>query len=482
MRPTRRDILRGIGAAGVTLTFSGYASASDGRAQYIVTADENGVRRRIEDAGFEVRQALADGGVLVATGSEGSEADLRGVNGVQSAVRDVRLELERPEVEEPADEDELDTPDLYDIQWDKQVTESLEANRVATGDGAQIAVIDTGVDYLHPDLMPNLDTDAGRLFREGEVFEGEMKDIVVGRPTEDEDLLFDIDFVEQHVADDVEGHGTHVAGIAAASADEGAALEDEDVPGTGVAGTAPDADVISHRVFWWVEDEDVPEGWSPTTTTGDVLAGIDYAAAQGYDAANLSLGTAPLPPEVNAEPFIRAYRRVIQSAVQRGTVVCASAGNAETNLQQGGLFSLPNSVQGAMSVSATAPNDELAFYSNFGTNEIDVGAPGGGYETPEKTLDPEADVEWPFPLNLVFSTTSPRVEGAPYGWKAGTSMAAPQVAGTVALVRELDAEMGSRQVESAIKAGAEGANGRSDPELGAGRLNALNTAAALDSS
>lgn len=474
MKPTRRDILKGIGAVGATLTFTGHASASDGRAQYILTTNGNGVRRRIESAGFEVRQELADGGVLIAFGPESSEADLRGVNGVQSTVRDVRLALERPAVEELAGEEELEAPTFYEeFLWDKQVTESLEANQIATGEGAQIAVIDTGVDYLHPDLLPNLDTDAGRLFREGEVFDGEMDDIVVGRPTEDEDLLFEIEFVEQHVADDVQGHGTHVAGIAAASADEGAI-------GTGVAGTAPDADVISHRVFWWVEDDDVPEGWSPTTTTGDVLAAIDYAAAQGYDAANLSLGTAPLPPEVNRESFVRAYRQVIQSAVQRGTVVCASAGNAETNLQQGGLFSLPNSVQGAMSVSATAPNDELAFYSNFGTNEIDVGAPGGGYETLEKTLDPEADVEWPFPLNLVYSTTSPRVEGVPYGWKAGTSMAAPQVAGTVALIRELDGKMGSREVEQAIKRGTEGENGRGDPELGAGRINALNTVESID--
>ena len=469
MKPTRRDILKGIGAVGATLTFTGHASASDGRAQYILTTNGNGVRRRIESAGFEVRQELADGGVLIAFGPESSEADLRGVNGVQRAIRDVRFRLERPAVEELAGEDELDAPDHYDIQWDKQVTDSLEANQIATGEGAQIAVIDTGIDYEHPDLTPNLDTDAGRLFREGDVRSGTGEVVVPDDYSEPTELKK----AEFHVADEQQGHGTHVAGIAAAA-------------GAGVLGTAPDADLAAYRVFWWdlveeeTDDGDVIEVPANVTTTGDVLAAIDYAAAQGYDAANLSLGTAPLPPEANRESFVRAYRQVIQSAVQRGTVVCASAGNAETNLQQGGLFSLPNSVQGAVSVSATAPNDELAFYSNFGTNEIDVGAPGGGYETQEKTLDPEADVEWPFPLNLVYSTTSPRVEGAPYGWKAGTSMAAPQVAGTVALVRELDAEMGSRAVEQAIKDGAEGANGRSDPNLGAGRINALNTVESID--
>ena len=238
-------------------------------------------------------------------------------------------------------------------------------------------------------------------------------------------------------------------------------------------------------MFWWIKvgtDEDpVDERWAPTTTTADILTAIDYAASEGYDAANLSLGTPPLPPQVNSAPIVKGYRKVIQSAVSRGTLVAASAGNADTDLQRGGTFTLPNSVEGAMSISATGPNDKRAFYSNFGTNEIDVGAPGGGYETLEKTLATEG-VEWPLPFNLVYSTLSPRVEGAAYGWKAGTSMAAPQVAGLAALVRELDPNASARKVESEIKLGAEGSAGRSSPDLGAGRINALNTVERVDSS
>lgn len=479
----RRGLLKGLGVAGVSLTFAGLASANSGDAQYVLLVNGN-ARRRLEQEGFRVRQELADGGVLVVHGPE--DADPSSVRGVSEAYRDVRLELERPAESSIADESELEPPTFYhDFLWDKQVTETLEANQYATGDGSAVAVIDTGCDYEHPDLEPNLDTEAGRLFREGAIEDGVEDGIPVARPVDedeyggDEDVpAFEIDEVEQHVADDVQGHGTHVGGIATASADDGAI-------GTGVTGTAPDASLVSLRVFWWAEvddDADRPdERWALFTTTGDILTAIDYAGEQGYDAANLSLGTMPLPPQVNAAGIKAVYERVIQRATQRGTLVVASAGNSDANLQQGGYFTLPNSIAGAISVSASAPNDERAFYSNFGTNEIDVGAPGGGYETLEKTLEGDPDVvDWPFPFNLVFSTTSPRVEGASYGWKAGTSMAAPQVAGLAALVRELDADANGKRVESAVKHGAEGATGRSDPDFGAGRINALNTVEWID--
>lgn len=464
----RRRFLSGLAAAGASLSFAGFASAG-GASQYIAVG---GTQRRFERAGFRVHQVLAEGSVFVLSGPSEALSDLRDIGGVRAAERNVRFRLERPRFQEPAKASDVERTAFYeDYLWDKQVTQSVAANQIATGEGSKIAIIDTGSDYKHPDLTPNLDADGGRRFKNGSIDMGYEDDIVVGRPAPaGSDLAFDIDFVRQHVADDVQGHGTHVAGIAGASDTRGAI-------GTGVLGTAPRVDFAPFRVFWWIktgEDSDpVDERWEPTTTTADILTAIDYAAANDYDAVNLSLGTPPLPPQVNSDPAVRAYKQVIQSAVSRGTVVVASAGNARTDLQRGGVFSLPNSVEGAMSVSATAPNDALALYSNFGTSEVDVGAPGGGYETLEKTLS--TDTEWPFPLNLVFSTISPRVEGAAYGWKAGTSMAAPQVAGLAALVRQLAPDANARKIESSIKLGAEGANGRSNPELGAGRINALET-------
>ncbi|WP_418285396.1 S8 family peptidase [Halorubrum sp. DTA46] len=487
----------------------------------------NGVSRRLERDGFSVTRELAGGDVLIVSGPADSVDDLTGVRGVEGAVRDVQFQLEESAETEIPDEEGGESggveSDWYENLWDKQNSDAVAANDIATGEGTQIGIIDTGVDYAHPDLTPNLDADAGRLFREGETRSGVEEDLVVNNPDPDEQ----IQRVKQHVASDVNGHGTHVAGIAAADPESGVGGPF----GSGVQGVAPDADLISYRVFWWEDfsDEDEDPDWGPTTTTGDVLAAIDFGAEEGLDAVNLSLGTPPFPPRVHQDEVLRtirlAYETVVRSAVNRGTVVVASAGNANTDLQRRGVFSLPNSTKGAMSISALAPNDERAFFSNFGTNEIDVGAGGGGYETNLKTFygirewvftgaplrrsdhpleegdegelwldedgnvvfDPEEVAEviefespaWPYPFNLVFSTTSPLNEGAPYGWKAGTSMSAPNTAGLVALVRELRPDASPNQVESAIKKGAEGGNGRSDPALGTGSINALNTVEAL---
>ena len=526
MNLERRSLLKGIGAAGVSLAFAGHASAADGETRYIVVGGGNGVARRLDRDGFSVTRELAGGDVLIVSGPADSINDLNGVRGVEGAVRDARFRLEEPAETELPDAENGDSggveSDWYENLWDKQNSEAVAANDIATGEGTQIGIIDTGIDYAHPDLTPNLDGDAGRLFREGDIRSGVEGDIVVNNPGDGQ-----IQRVEQDVASDVNGHGTHVAGIAAADPESGVG----EPFGSGVQGVAPDADLISYRVFWWEDFSDDAEDpdWGATTTTADILTSIDFGAEQGLDAVNLSLGTPPFPPRVHQEEELRntrlAYERTVRSAVNRGTVVVASAGNADTDLQQRGLFSLPNSTKGAMSISALAPNDERAFFSNFGTDEIDVGAGGGGYETNLKTLygfrewifagsplrrsehpleegdegelwldedgnlvfDPDEVDEviefespaWPYPFNLVFSTTSPLNEGSPYGWKAGTSMSAPNTAGLVALVKELEPDAGPKQVESAIKKGAEGGSGRSDPVLGAGRINVLNTVEAL---
>lgn len=483
MNVNRRSVLSGIGAAGVSLTFAGYAGAAgSGEAQFVVVADETDAASRIESEGFEIRRELAGGDVLQVVGPESERESLEAVGGVAEVAKNARFGLEGPELEENLGEDGFESPPLWENQWDKHVTDCERAHELATGEGATVAILDTGIDPDHPDLRSNVNEELSALFSSG-------------NPIDPDDNPWDR-----------YGHGTHVAGTVAATGD------------IGVLGTAPEAELVSLKVFW---HEEMDGEVVLTTTTADILAAITAAAEIGADAANMSLGTPPLPPEYNRHGTRVAYERVVQHATRNGTVVVASAGNSAANLQQGGYFTTPNSTAGALSVSATGPNDELVYFSNYGTNEIDVGAPGGTYETSLKSLfgitewylaeqpsrrsehpldegddgelwlNEDGDVvfdrdeaerviefespAWPYPFNLVFSTVP---DG--YAWYAGTSMAAPQVAGTVALVRSLAPDTNAKQVEQAIKQGCEGANGQSDPDTGAGRLNARNACEQVD--
>lgn len=448
---SRRSALKGIAAGTLSLTFAGIASAGD-KTRYIVAGRGKRLAGRIEKAGFDIVNELADGDVLIVTGPEASLGELEDVRGVSKVIPDFKIELEEPVQEEPLEDADTDSePAFWNLQWDKHVTDVDDAHDIATGDGSTIAILDTGIDHTHPDLS-NVNEDLSVA-----VYGGELHD---------------------HTGD-FYGHGTHVAGIAAATGE------------VGVIGTAPDAELVSVRVFT-TEDEEQDSFWS------DLLLAIEYAADEAEaDSANMSIGTInTLDGPVNAGGIRGVTEPVMQYATRQGTLVVGSAGNHGTSLQEGGLWTLPNSLAGVMSTSATGPNDKLVFYSNWGTNEIDIGAPGGGYETLAKTLTADWDgdgdceypkdvdddgedeyldhpcVEWPFPTNLVLSTVPPELYGASYAYFAGTSMAAPQVAGTAALVREEDPNASAKQVEKAIKQGADLVTGRDDPDLGAGRLNA----------
>ncbi|WP_265111782.1 S8 family peptidase [Halosolutus halophilus] len=438
----RRTVLKGIGAGGITLSFAGLASA-DGEQRYLVRGS-TGIERQVRRRGFSVEHSLADGSVLVVTGDQEASDDLEGIDDVSIAVPDFEFELEGPELSASADVDVGDDdsgsgngkakgqddgsdaetdedgwPALFDYQWDKRVTAADEAHGWASGDGRRLAIIDTGIDHTHQDLG-NVNTDASASIIDGEI----------GAHTGDASY-----------------HGTHVAGITAATG------------AVGVIGTAPDAELVSVRVF----------GEEGGATFTDILLAMEYAADVGADAANMSIGTPPIPPQGNAEQYRGVMEPIAQYVTSQGTLLVGSAGNSDANLQQGGFFTLPNSLSGVTSISATGPNDERTFYSNYGTNEIDVGAPGGGYETLEKSLsEDENAVEWPYPTNLVLST----IPGDSYDWLAGTSMAAPQVTGTAGLVRDRYPDTTAKQVEKYIKQGADLVSGDSDPDLGAGRLNA----------
>jgi subtilisin family serine protease len=428
---SRRGVLRGIGAVGVGLTFAGSASAGGG-GTYIVSTGGNGARNNLEEAGFTITNELASGSVLIVSGPENAE-DEANVGGVSAVTPNFEVDIAEPVETEPQTTDDAE---YTEKQWDKEVTDTFEAHDYATGEGSRIVIADTGVDGTHPDLEANFNEDLSVSVVDG------------GN-------------IAPHEGDP-NGHGTHVAGIAAATGAEG------------VTGTAPDAEIVSVRVLG-------PD----SSSFADILVGAEYSASIGADVANYSLGAVPQPAEANSEGLRVAVQQVMQDVARRGTLSTTSAGNDALNLQQGqsgweiidedgnvvdviydNWHYLPGTVQGAVTVSATGPDDGLSSYSNYGTNAIEIGAPGGGRANPEENEEED----------LVLST----VPGDGYAWFAGTSMAAPQVAGLIALVRELEPEMNANQVENNIAHGAELVNGRSSPEFGAGRINVLNTVQRVD--
>jgi subtilisin family serine protease len=216
---------------------------------------------------------------------------------------------------------------LRSRQWNLDRIEADGARPVTTGEGATVAVIDTGAAFGHPDLQ-------GRL--------------VAGH-----------DFVDgDDVPADGEGHGTHVAGIVAANAGNG----------IGIEGVAPGARVLVVRVL---DDEG-------TGTIGHVAAGIDWAAAHGADVINLSLGPDGLIGGGGGE-----FDAAIDRALDRGVVVVAAAGNGLAGQGLALPFCDQPSGRGRLlCVGATDRNDGRAFYSNFGQG-LAISAPGGAAVGPE---------------------------------------------------------------------------------------------------
>ncbi len=232
----------------------------------------------------------------------------------------------------------------------------------ATGEGVVIAVIDTGIDYTHPDL--------GGGFGPGFKVAG-------GYDFFDDDP----DPMDEH------GHGTHVAGIAAAD-------------GSTLRGVAPQARLLAVRVIG-------PEGTGLTST---MIAGIDYAAdpdgnpatADHADVINLSLGSNGSP----ADPASQA----IDNAVRSGVVCVVAAGN---QIHYRAIQS-PGTAERAITVGATNNDDVIAFFSSRGPTEL-------GFANKPDLVAPGVGITSTFP-------------GGAYERFQGTSMSAPHVAGAAALL------------------------------------------------
>ncbi len=417
---------------------------ADNEEVYIVLGGGGGLSDQLVSQGYRVLQELAGGSLILIVGPADSEKDLRSLPTVNDAVANQTFEV--GDLTQKTKESVSDTTPLSEQQWDKELTNTFSAHDIATGDGTTLAVIDTGISPSHPDLESRVDMEQGRLFRNGHSHAGQIP------VTFQKDGEFGRDMVELPAGTDIDGHGTHVAGIAAGGGTD-----------SGIIGTAPDATIVPLRTMFYRQISDYYS--VKQITVADTLHALDYAVEIEADVVNISLGVGPLSASVTRRRLFSAFRRVIQYAIEQGTVVVVAGGNQGMNFQQDSRYELPSTNRGVISVAATGPNDKRRYDSNYGDNVIDVAAPGGGYDTQDKTQNTDLS-EWG-----ILSSLPEYIDGKQYGYNAGTSMAAPQVAGLACLIREIGPDLHPRRVTQAIEKGAVELSGESTAGLGAGRIN-----------
>ncbi|HEY65348.1 MAG TPA: S8 family serine peptidase [Caldilineae bacterium] len=271
-----------------------------------------------------------------------------------------------------------------------------------------IAVLDTGVDMSHPDLAPGIWTNPGEVPDNGLDDDGNgFVDDVHGWDFAGEDA----DPSDDH------GHGTHVAGIAAARINNA----------LGIAGMAGSVTIMPVDVFN-----------GGIGTYADLIQAIVYAADNGADVINMSLG---------ALSYSRGEEAAVEYAWRRGVVLVAAAGNNGNE-----AWHYPAAHQHVIGVAATDGADHRAGFSSFGPF-VSVSAPGLS----------------------VFST----YPEAQYSYMHGTSMATPHVSGLAALLLSYNPTLTNEQVRDLIESTADdlGAEGW-DPYYGHGRINAARALAA----
>lgn len=226
------------------------------------------------------------------------------------------------------------------LPWGVDRIDAGKVWTVTTGDPIRVAIIDTGIDVKHPDLIDNL--------------KGGVS--AVGYTTS---------------YNDDNGHGTHVAGIVAAIDNE-----------IGVIGVGPKIDLYAVKVL----------DRRGSGNLSDVIEGLEWAISNGIQVVNMSLGTAS---------NVLSFQEAVQRVNAAGIVQVAAAGNNY------GAVIYPAAYSEVIAVSATDKTDTIASWSSRGP-EIDLAAPGAN----------------------IYST----YKGSTYKTLSGTSMAAPHVAGTAALV------------------------------------------------
>ncbi len=318
----------------------------------------------------------------------------------------------------------------YRDLWGLETIGAETAWDSARGDGVLVAVVDTGVDRLHPDLADNVWRNTG------EIDNGIDDD---GNGYVDDLYGWDMANGDGDPMDD-HGHGTHVSGTIAA----------QDNNNLGIVGVAPDAQVMGVKCL----------DANGRGTAFNLAQGIIYAAQNGAQVINNSWGC------IFRCPLVPVYEDAVELAHGLGSVVVFSAGNSRDDTMHYSPQNHPLSVV----VSATNPDDGLATFTNYGL--IDVGAPGAGLQDPPPEYEPERGI---LSLKAAQCDTCPEqlIVDEDYLRQAGTSMAAPHVVGLAAVILSEYPAYSNEQVRQLLRHSAADVNADGfDTRYGYGRIDA----------
>ncbi len=316
---------------------------------------------------------------------------------------------------------------------------ATDAWSVSTGNrNVVVAVLDTGVDYTHPDLVGNIWTNSGEtICTDGIDNDHNLKiddckgwNFATCIEFDDEDCV--TPGVENNDPFDDDGHGTHVAGTIGAVG----------FNNLGVTGVMMSVRLMPVKVL----------NAQGAGYFGDIEDGIDYAVTNGAKVINASLG---------GSDFQQSLYDVIAAANTKGVLLVASAGNDGANNDLSPTYPASFNLPNIIAVAATDQNDRMAAFSNFGPLSVDVAAPGV------------------YILSTV-PTWWANYQG--YGlldFSDGTSMAAPHVSGLAGLLWGYYTHFTNPQVKATILRYADSIPSLSGFIGTAGRINAYRAISSL---
>jgi subtilisin family serine protease/Ca2+-binding RTX toxin-like protein len=292
-----------------------------------------------------------------------------------------------------------------------------EAWDITTGSASEVVgVIDSGVDYTHPDLADNIWTNPGEVAGDGLDNDGNgYVDDIHG---------YDFANNDGDPMDD-NSHGTHVAGTIAGRGNNS----------TGVTGVNWSSQIMGLKFL----------SASGSGTTFNAVRAVEYAAMmkQTYG-VNINLTN----NSWGGGGYSQALFDAIAASRNAGQLFIAAAGNSGLNTDISPQYPAGYNLDNIISVAATDRNDGIAGFSNYGATTVDLGAPG--------------------------VTTYSTVPGNAYGNKSGTSMASPHVAGVAALLRSQYPELTAAQVKDLLLATVDPIAALQGKTVTGGRLNAYN--------